>query len=67
MAHADWGYNICMQKDKLEKYETEPSTLPRQTNRSLAKLPRPQRRWLLVAFIIFGLVLVASGLWLGLR
>lgn len=52
-----------MQKDPLEKYENAPSLLPRQTKRSLAKLPKPPRRWtkVLLAFVL--LSALAAAIW----
>ena len=55
-----------MQRDKLEQYETETSVLPRKTIRSLAKLPRVQRRWPKRLFAITVLGIVVAGLWLVL-
>ncbi len=50
-------YNVSMQKDPLEKLETASSLLPRQTNRSLAKLPKPPRRW---TKLLLGLIVIAA-------
>lgn len=60
-------YNKSMQKDPLEKLETTPSTLPRHTNRSLAKLPQPKRRVPLTVLIVVVLALIAGGVWLAIR
>lgn len=62
-----WDYNKLMEKDRLKKYETETSAVPRQSVKGLSQLPKQKGSGIRVLLGTLGIALALAVLWLVIK